>query len=123
MNLARITDLLALNDNLRIAHWQASTTTNEHKTLGELYDTLSELTDDLAEATLGKMGPGSVNQFPSGETIVLNVSAGYPAVIGEAVKVLAAVKAELNPTVDDDLLNIVADMSNAVNKARYLLKV
>ena len=49
-----IARLVAYNGSLQIAHWRADTITNEHKALGDLYDTMVEKTDDFAEVFMGK---------------------------------------------------------------------
>ena len=120
MNHEHITSLIAFNANLQLAHWQADTVTNEHRTLGDLYDRMTELTDDLAEVCLGKDGN---RDFPPGEVIQLTVNAKLPILLGAGLSLLKDMRAELTAGDDDDLLNIIAEMSSAINKSRYLLKI
>ncbi len=102
--------LLDVARALRLAHWNGNTATNEHEALGELYDAWEDGLDDLVEATCGKRGC-KVSEPEQGNT----------ALAEQALAALSGVKDTLTAE-DDDLLNIVADMENAVNKGRYLLK-
>jgi len=108
---------LGFDSSLRVAHWNANTATNEHKAIGELYSSMSDLIDDYAEICLGKHG-GKVTapeftKAPTDDNAAM-IQAGSDCVAKE--------RATLKQGVDDDLLNILADMDTALNKARYLLK-
>ena len=118
MNLSHIISLQSLAVNVQIAHWQADTLTSAHETLGELYASITGLTDSLAEVAMGKNG--SI-EFPA-ETIAITPNAKYGELIASGLTVLSDIRAELKTPEDDDLLNIVADLSAALNKAKYLLK-
>jgi len=108
---------LGFVSSLRVAHWNANTSTNEHKALGELYGSMDDLIDDYAEISLGKSGQkvsaSEFNSYPTGDNGAL-IQAGSDIVAGE--------RSRLKQGNDDDLLNILADMDTALNKARYLLK-
>lgn len=119
MNSSHITALMALNANLQIAHWQADTYGNTHKAIGDLYGSLTGLLDDLAEVHMGKTGSTT---FPEGEVIELRAEPDIGILLREGLEILNELRASLKQGEDDDLLNIVADMSAAVNKAKYLLK-
>lgn len=114
-----IVDLMGFAANLRVAHWQADTVTNTHKTLGDLYEAIDGLTDDLAEMAMGK--DGSV-EFPEAN-LVLKPGVSLAELLQAGLNVLSNARAECVPGVDDDLLNTLADMSAAINRAKYLLKV
>jgi hypothetical protein len=118
MNLANITSLQSLAVNVQIAHWQAPRKTNEHKALGELYDELIEQTDLLAEIALGK----EFKKF-SPETLQLNPDCSYADLITCGLQICTDIRAELTDGVDDDLENIVADISTALNHAKYFLEL
>lgn len=119
MKPALLIDLIALNVNVQLAHWRASTLTSEHRTLGDLYDALQEHTDTLAELTFGKAGKV---ELPARQITVLGKVS--PA---ELIKTGLATVGELRATykagVDDDALNVLADLSAALNRAKYLLAV
>lgn len=120
MNHAHLTSLLALVANLHIAHWKADTYGNTHRVLGDLYSGLDDLTDQLAECAMGK--DGSID-FPRNEAVQFNFTDNAADLLAEAAEIFSEIRAELSTPNDDDLLNIVAEMSAAINKAKYLLKV
>ena len=105
--------MLTYNAGLQIAHWQANTITNEHRALGDLYSALVGLVDDLAECYMGKT---TVIEFPSDMTVkkLTKPCAEGLAIVEEMM--------ELCGDDDQDLMNILADMQIALNKAKYLLK-
>ena len=105
--------LVAYNASLLVKHWQADTVTNAHKALGSLYETMTELTDDLAEVCMGKYG---VIDECSGSLTSLK---DPPA---EGLEIVEELQNEFSAGADDDVLNILADMSAALNKTAYLLK-
>ena len=107
-------ELVAYNGSLQIAHWRADTITNEHKTLGDLYDTMIGLTDSLAETFMGKYG---VIDFVS--DIVIEDISEKP--VAKGLEIIDDLYSYMTDK-DDDLLNIIADMEIALNKAKYLLK-
>lgn len=109
-----ICELVAYNSGLQMAHWLADTSSNEHKTLGELYDSMISLTDQFAEVYMGKYGLIK----PQGKPI--SMLGDKPA--SEGCEIVYKLEAELNPEDDADLLNITADMHTALYKAKYLLK-
>ena len=108
-----ICSLVSYNASLLLAHWQADTVTNEHKTLGDLYDDMVYLVDDFAEVVMGKYG--LVDSCDGKITTLDNPTAAGLEVVKEA-------QGEFTVGEDDDVLNILADMSAALNKAAYLLK-
>jgi hypothetical protein len=55
--------LVAYNGSLQIAHWMANTVTNEHKALGDLYESMVGFVDEFAEVYMGK---SKVITFPKG---------------------------------------------------------
>ena len=108
-----LTDLVAYNGSLLLAHWRANTVTNEHRALGELYESMSDLTDDFAEAYMGKFAVlGAATSSVSPTT---SPTADGLAVVQDLQKYFKMGQ-------DDDLLNILADMTAALHKASYLLK-
>lgn len=110
-----LAELVAYNGSLQIAHWLADTATNEHKALGELYEAMIDLTDNFAEVYMGKHG---VISFPDDTEIEDITDAPVAAGLQEVERLQGYFEAGK----DDDLLNILADMQSALNKAKYLLK-
>lgn len=110
-----ISQLVAYNGSLHIAHWKANTITNQHKALGDLYESMVSLVDEFSEIYMGKYGVPSFPAFAIISDITANpVEAGLELV--ERLRTLFPAGQ------DDDLLNILADMSIALNKCNYLLK-
>ena len=118
MNHTHIISLVSFNANLQVAHWQADTYGNTHKTLGELYEQMTDLTDTLAEVAFGKDG----NTDFAAETIQITPRANLGELLKAGKLIIDAIYAELGEG-DDDLENILADMCIAINRAKYLLKV
>lgn len=116
MNPELLNELVMFLGNLRLAHWAAPTRTNEHATLGELYDGLEPLVDELAEVTLGK----SMSRALASGTYTL-APRGMAELLAAGVVLIGQIRAGLSAGVDDDSLNLVADMSALINRARYKL--
>ena len=111
--------LVAFQTNLLIAHWQADTCTNTHKSLGDLYEIVSEKLDALAEISMGKSND---REFPEEAfEIVSNMPLNELMAFG--LGELAQFRATCTPGLDDDLLNLVADISAAINHAKYFLRI
>ena len=119
MNLENIFWLIKFNANVQVAHWQASTKTNEHLALGKLYEEMAGLTDDFVEVYFGKIGK---RELPS-QQITITPGMDYSGLIQFGLSVVGDIRAELKVGTDDDLLNIAADMSAIINKTKYLLEL
>ena len=112
-----IVEILGLLGNLRVAHWQASTKTNEHKALGDLYESLDGMVDDFTEAL---MGMDRNRDMPS-KTVTIAGGNGHEGILSKLQSAVAYLCTSSMEAKADDLANIAADMKQAVNKARYLL--
>ena len=119
MDLSFVPELLAFNANLRLAHWQADSTTNDHRTLGDLYEAWDGLTDTLVEMVLGKEGTRAV----PGAEMKLEADFSLKTLLTTGEELIGEVRDQFEPGEDDDALNVLADMSAALNKAKYLLKL
>lgn len=111
--------LLGFRDNLHVAHWQAPRKTNEHATLGELYEAILGGIDELTELAISKDGELS---FPEATIGIINRATQPDLLIG-GMTLLAEIRATLTAGVDDDSLNILADISAAIRRAAYKLEV
>jgi hypothetical protein len=107
--------MVAYIGSLHIAHWKANTMTNEHKTIGELYDKMKELVDGFAEVYMGKYG---MVKFPTDAKII---DVGKKPVAA-GVAMVEQAQSYFTPGEDDDLLSILSDMSIELNRSKYLLK-
>lgn len=104
---------------LQIAHWGADTVTNEHRALGDLYDTMQELVDDFVEAFAGKTGI-----LPkTGRVVEVTVELDNAKLLSRGLALIEETRSALPASANEDLLNILADMEAAYSKAKYLLKV
>lgn len=92
---------------LRLAHWAADTSTEEHETLGELYEALEPLVDEFVEQSLGAEG----TTIPSAPSLSELLENGC-----------TLVQAELDRAPSEGVKNTLAEMCGALDKARYLLK-
>jgi hypothetical protein len=104
--------------NVQQAHWIANTIANDHRVLGELYEKLIDLTDRLAEVNAGRSGgilfePASFSTSPD---------ATHEELLRGLKLIVADARAQLAAGADDCLLNILADIDEAVYQAAYLLK-
>lgn len=111
--------LLGLRDNLHVAHWQAPRRTNEHATLGDLYEAVLPLVDELTELALARDGD---LEFPAATIGIVN-RAAYPDLLAGGLALLAEIRATFAPGADDDALNIVADLAADIRRAAYKLEV
>lgn len=119
MNTSHLTTLQGFAVNVQRAHWQARDYA-AHVALGDLYESLAAPLDRLAEITFGKTGNAA---FAIGERIVCEVNAAPLPLLDAGLAELAAIRRELQTGADDDALNIVAEMSEAINRAKYLLRI
>lgn len=110
-----IAKLVAYNGSLQMAHWLADTVTNEHKALGDLYESMVGLVDDFAEVYMGSYG---MVTFPK-DAVICDIT---EAPASEGIELVEELKTYFKAGADDDLINILADMSSALHKAMYLLK-
>lgn len=119
MKHQHITALVAFNTNLQLAHWQADTVTNVHRTLGDLYEQTVDLVDKLAEVFMGKRNDRT---FLNAD-IKLVAGADVKELLAVGIQAVADARTGCTAGEDDDLLNILADISSAINRAKYLLKI
>jgi len=110
-----IAELIAYVGSLHIAHFLADTKTNEHKTLGDLYESMNDLTDEFSEVYMGAYG---MVTFPD-DAVISDVT---DAPVGEGLELVSKLQTYFVPGTDDDLLNILADMASTLHKSAYLLK-
>jgi len=111
--LLTMVDIVA---NLHIAHWRADTRVNEHKALGDLYDTLDGHLDTFAELALGRAGSRELPQSAAN----LNTRA-YGDLIAVALGLVTKVTTQAAAENAQDLINVLADMEASLNHARYFL--
>jgi len=115
----QILKLLLLNSSVRVAHWRASTKTNEHKALGDLHEAIDGLVDDYVEMLMGREGSREFSSI-SGE---VNASASNADLIKDLREAAAGLLSHAKGADAEDLVNTAAEIVGTINKAAYLLQV
>ena len=119
MNRLQSIQLLGFRDNLHVAHWQSPRKTNEHAAIGELYESIIGMIDELTEVSISRDG---VMDFPEASIAITN-RAPYADLLSGGLALVAEIRATLTAGVDDDRLNILADITAASRRAAYKLEV
>jgi len=114
-----ITNLLTLQNQLKIHHWQTKSYA-EHQALGGAYDEFSGLIDEFIEVFMGKYGR---IESPGGFKIKL---ANYKDIsptdfVDKYVEYLVNELPKSLEETDTDMLNIRDEMLSQLNKLKYLL--
>jgi len=118
---AAIRDLLQMQNQLRIFHWQTKSYA-QHKALGKAYETLDGLIDKFVETALGRKeasftnGNIDIKLFDITELSICDAMDTYKTFLSDVTR-------KLNPEADTDLLNILDEMLSVLNQTCYLLKL
>jgi len=114
-----ITELLTLQNQLKIWHWQTESYA-QHQALGGAYDDLGELIDEFIEVFQGK---NARIKGKDGFTIKLtNIDGDINKFIDSNIDYLTdGIFKSLGEGYNDDLLNIRDEMVAVLNKLKYLL--
>lgn len=116
---AHITELVTFAANVQISHWEADTLTSAHETLGKLYSRLIAEVDTLAELYMGK----TENRTGFAATVNLADNADLADLLDSGLDIVNRARTGTVAGKDDDILNVLADISAAINHTRYLLRV
>ena len=115
-----VINLLKLQNQLRILHWQTDSYA-EHKTFGKAYDVLDGLIDELVEVYQGKHGklkyttPVELNLVNYDEISVMDV-------LDQFCEYLTVTFTSIvDPSNDTDLLNVRDTILAEINRLKYLL--
>ena len=113
-------NLLKLQNQLRILHWQTDSF-SQHKAFGKAYSDLDELLDSLVEVHQGKYG--NIKLSSGSKIELLNFNEVKPEkILKEATEYLSSsFIEEVDPEKDTDSLNIRDEMLSVLNKLKYLL--
>lgn len=113
-----INELLTLQTQLRIFHWQTKSYA-AHQALGITYDSLSLKIDEFVEVFMGKYGRISVSKMSIN---LEDLSDGTLDVfVDKMIDYLqTGLKENINEK-DTDLMNIRDEMLSSMNKLKYLL--
>lgn len=118
---AAIRDLLQMQNQLRIFHWQTKSYA-QHKALGKAYESLDGLIDAFVETALGRVeasftnGNMDIKLFDTQELSICTAIDTYKTFLSDITR-------KLNPEADTDLLNIRDEMLGVLNQTCYLLKL
>lgn len=112
--------MLEFQNQVKIYHWQTYGY-SEHKTFGELYDSLSDHIDDFVEVFMGKYG--RIIAQTTFDISLMNYKAASPVSVLDAFINYLSIELPslLNAEKDTDLLNIRDEILASVNKTKYLL--
>jgi DNA-binding ferritin-like protein len=114
-----ILNLIKLQNQLRILHWQTESFAR-HEAFGKAYNDLGDLMDELVEVHQGKYGR---IKYPEGASVELYNKDGIEIeeVLKEVVDYLSSTFNTKMQEKDTDCLNIRDEMLAVLNKLSYLL--
>lgn len=115
-----VTKFLTFQNQVKIQHWQ-TTSYSEHKSLGDLYDSLSDNIDEFIETFMGKYG--RIMAQNSFNLTLENYKNLAPLALMAEIEtyLVTELPTMLDPVKDTDLLNIRDEILGSVNKTKYLL--
>jgi hypothetical protein len=114
-----ILNLLAMENQMRIFHWQTMSYA-EHKAFGKIYENLSDLIDNFVEVCMAKHGrPDFGGEFviPQFDYKSINVD----QYINSMIEFLISLDNVYQEPLDSDILNIRDEMLAEANRLKYLL--
>jgi DNA-binding ferritin-like protein len=114
-----IINLLAMENQMRIFHWQTMSFA-EHKAFGDIYENLEELIDNFVEVCMAKHGRpdfGGEFSIPLFDYKEINVD----QYINSMIEFLVSLDNIYQGPLDSDILNIRDEMLAETNRLKYLL--
>lgn len=115
-----VTKLLTYQNQVKIQHWQ-TTSYSEHKSLGDLYDSLADSIDEFIETFMGKYGR-IISQTNFNLVLENYKNLGPMSLMNDMENYLInELPTMLDSKKDTDLLNIRDEILGSVNKTKYLL--
>jgi hypothetical protein len=114
-----ISPFLSIVNQLKVYHWQTYSF-SEHKSFGDVYDSLSGKIDEFVEAYQGIFGR-VIAEAGFFEFSVENFSPDHVATIDGWISYLKSFSEDENLNRRSDLLNIRDEMLADLNKLKYLL--
>lgn len=115
-----ILNLLKLQNQLRILHWQTSKF-SEHEAFGKTYKILDDLIDELVEVHQGKYGKISFSEAIQIDIVNYDELSIMDVLEDVAEYLITSFQKEHDSEKDTDCLNIRDEILAAVNKLKYLL--
>jgi hypothetical protein len=113
-----ITELLTLQNQLRIYHWQTESYA-EHKALDETYSTLNELIDEFIEGFQGKYA--KIRSKEGFSLQLENYNGSMSGFIDKNIEFLTTMDKNLEEGYNQELLNLRDEMVESLQKLKYLL--
>jgi DNA-binding ferritin-like protein len=114
-----IINLLAMENQMRIFHWQTMSFA-EHKAFGDIYENLEDLIDNFVEVCMAKHGRpdfGGEFSIPLFDYKSINVD----QYINSMIEFLVSLDNIYQGPLDSDILNIRDEMLAETNRLKYLL--
>ena len=109
----QILNIIEARDNAHILHWQTSSY-EEHKALGDFYETITDLLDKFVETYFGRFGRLNLIGLAQLQAI------GSNEIVSNTMESVKNIETQIS---DSDLLNILADMKQLCNHTIYKLSL
>ena len=114
-----ILNLLAMENQMRIFHWQTMSYA-EHKAFGKIYENLADLIDNFVEVCMAKHGrPDFGGEFNI--PLIDYNSVDVDQYINSMIEFLISLDNVYQEPLDSDILNIRDEMLAETNRLKYLL--
>lgn len=114
--------LIGLQEQLRVLHWQTKSYAR-HKAYGKKYDSIGDLIDSFMEIYMGKYGRVEFDDeegiIPLKNTKSLDLNEFFKS----NLEFLMTLNDKLDDRKDSDLLNLKDEMMAELNQLRYLLSL
>jgi hypothetical protein len=109
---------LSLRDQIHVFHWQTEIG-DQHKALGDYYDTFLEQLDGLMEVVMGKYGRFSVKSVGTPAPLVDLKDVNIEEFVESKVSIFVEAKKIFSK--DPEILNIIDEVIAEIQKLKYLL--
>jgi hypothetical protein len=109
---------LSLRDQIHVFHWQTEIG-DQHKALGDYYDTFLGQLDGLIEVVMGKYGRFSVKSVGIPAPLVDLKDVNIEEFVDSKVSIFVEAKKIFSK--DPEILNIIDEVIAEIHKLKYLL--
>jgi len=112
-------DGLHLRNQIHIFHWQTEVG-DQHKALGEFYDSFLEKLDEVVEVTMGKYGRISVKGVKSTQSLIDLADVNVPEFVTKYIDTFSTYRDDTF-SADPEIQNIIDEIIASMHKLEYLL--
>lgn len=117
--------VLGTTAQIKLYHWQAGKH-NTHVILGDLYDFFNEASDELIEVLMGRYGIVNLDTESLDNTLMIMDFTDVTDVISFLDVTIYMLKntemLNLTKGTDDDIINIIQEITAELEKTKYLIK-